>query len=64
MPKGIGYPKEPKMYIIPSRSYGISADEAASLLVTAEEIKMNKPLHKVAITSLKKKKKAEEKVLK
>lgn len=52
----------PKEYKIPSRSYGITADEAAETLLTAEEIKANKPLIKAALTSLKAKKKAINKI--
>lgn len=53
----------PKEWKIPSRSYGISADEAAEVLITAEEIKGNKSLAKAALVSLKAKKKAIEKVV-
>ena len=49
---------EPKTWKIPSRSYGITASEAAEVLLTAEEIKGNKPLLKVALADLKAKKKA------
>ena len=52
----------PKEYQIPSRSYGITADEAAETLLTAEEIKANKPLIKAALASLRAKKKAIDKV--
>lgn len=48
----------PKEYKVPSRSWGITADEAAETLLTAEEIKANKPLIKAALASLKAKKKA------
>ena len=60
MPKGIGYPKE---YKIPSREYGITADDAARALITAEEIKADKPLLKAAKAKLKEMKKAAEKAL-
>lgn len=48
----------PKEFKIPSRSYGITAVEAADMLLTAEEIKANKPLNKAALSALKAKKKA------
>ena len=54
MPASMPRPKE---FIIPSRSYGITADEAAETLVTAKEIKKNKPLYKAAIKQLKSKQK-------
>ena len=44
----IAMSKEPKTYIIPSRSYGISSNEAVDILVAAEEIKQNKPLLRAA----------------
>lgn len=53
----------PKEWKIPSRSYGISAGEAADVLITAEEIKANKPLAKAALASLREKKKAIAKVV-
>ncbi len=53
----------PKEWKIPSRSYGISAVEAAEVLLTAEEIKANKPLAKAALASLRAKKKAISKVV-
>lgn len=53
----------PKEWKIPSRSYGISANEAAEVLLTAEEIKANKPLAKAALVSLRAKKKAISKVV-
>ena len=49
---------KPKEYQIPSRSWGITADEAADILMTRQEIKANKPLHKAALANLKAKKKA------
>jgi hypothetical protein len=55
--------KEPKRYNIPSRDWGITADEAAETLLAAEEIKANKPLIKAALASLKEKKKAINKVV-
>lgn len=54
---------EPKRYIIPSRSYGISSGEAADILLSAEEIKKNKPLLKVALADLKARKKALDKIV-
>lgn len=53
----------PKEFKIPSRSYGITADEAAETLLTAEEIKANKPLNKAALSALKAKKEAIDKVV-
>ena len=53
----------PKEWNIPSRSWGISAGEAADVLITAEEIKANKPLAKAALASLREKKKAIAKVV-
>jgi len=53
-----GMPKSPKFFTIPSRDYGITADEAANVLVSAEEIKKNKPLYKAAVKYLKDTRKA------
>lgn len=53
----------PKEYKIPSRSWGITADEAADVLMTRQEIKANKPLHKAALVNLKAKKKAISKIV-
>lgn len=47
-----------KEFKIPSRSYGITAGEAADVLVTAQEITKNKELNKAALKILKEKKKA------
>jgi hypothetical protein len=58
---GIGV--QAKEYKVPSRSYGITAEDAANVLITAEEIKMNKPLLKAAKKHLKDRKKATEKIL-
>jgi len=55
--------KHPKEYQIPSRSYGITADEAANTLVEAQEIEANKDLNKAALASLKRKKEAISKVI-
>lgn len=52
-----------KEFKIPSRSYGITADEAGETLITAEEIKANKPLAKAAAASLEAKKKAIDKAV-
>ena len=41
-------PVQPKEFKIPSRSFGITAENAADILAEAEEIKMNKPLHAAA----------------
>jgi len=54
----MAHTEQPKTYKIPSRSYGITASEAADTLLQAEEIKKNKPLNKVALAELKAKKKA------
>ncbi len=48
----------PKEYKIPSRSYGITAGEAADVLVTAQEITKNKELNKAALKINMEKKKA------
>ena len=40
----VSQPREPKRFKIPSRSFGITAEDAAEDLALAEEIKMNKPL--------------------
>ena len=40
--------KQPQEFKIPSRSFGITASEAADMLSMAEEIKMNKPLFAAA----------------
>ena len=53
----------PKEWKIPSRTYGITAADAAETLLTAEEIKANKPLVKAALANLKAKKKAIAKVI-
>lgn len=50
--------KEPKTYKIPSHDWGITSGEAADILVSAQEIKKNKALHKLALADLKAKKKA------
>ena len=63
MPKGIGYPSEPKTWKLPSREYGITADDAAKALIAAEEIKANKPLLKAAKAKLKSMKNAADKAL-
>jgi len=52
----------PTEFKIPSREYGITADEAAQVLMTAEEIKGNKKLNAAALKQLKTKKKAIEKI--
>lgn len=51
-------PRQPKTYKIPSRDWGITAGEAADILLSAVEIKKNKPLLKVALADLKARKKA------
>lgn len=60
MTQGISTPKQ---YKIPSRSYGISASEAADILMSAQEIKANKELNRAALKVLREKKKAIDKVV-
>jgi len=48
--------KGPKEYTIPSRSWGITAEEAANILISAKEVKANKALYDAAIKHLKDKK--------
>ena len=55
--------KSPKSFVIPSRDYGITAEEAANLLVSAREVKANKPLYKAAVKHLKDKRKAIDEIL-
>ena len=55
--------KEPKTWKIPSRDWGITASEAGDILVSAEEVKKNKSLLKVALAELKAKKKALEEIV-
>lgn len=55
--------KEPKTYKIPSRGWGVTANDAADILLSAEEIKKNKPLHKVALADLKARKNALDKII-
>lgn len=50
--------KDPKTYKIPSRDWGITAVEAADILISAQEIKKNKALQKLALADLKARKKA------
>ena len=52
----------PKEFKIPSRSFGITAGEAADVLVTAFEITDNKELNKAALKINKDKKKALESI--
>ena len=61
---GLVQSKGPKEYQIPSRSYGVNANEAAEILITAKEIMANKPLNKAAMKVLREKKKAIDKTLK
>lgn len=56
-------PNERKTYRIPSKDWGITASEAGSILISAEEIKKNKPLLKAALADLKAEKKARDEVL-
>lgn len=49
---------KPKEYKIPSRNWGITADEAGDVLMTVWEIEQNKPLHKAALANLRARKKA------
>lgn len=60
--KGMIMPN-PKEYKIPSRQWGITATEAGETLIAAEEIHANKELNKVALASLKAKKKAIDKIV-
>jgi ATP-dependent protease ClpP protease subunit len=55
--------KEPKTWTIASRDWGITSGEAADILVSAEEIKKNKPLRKAAMAELKARKKAIDKIV-
>ena len=48
----------PKEYTIHSRSYGITANEAADTLLTHREIRKNTPLLKAALANLKQRKAA------
>ena len=54
--------KEPKTYKIPSRAWGVTASEAGDILLSAEEIKNNKPLYKAALVDCKARKKALDKI--
>jgi hypothetical protein len=54
---------KPKKYTIPSRDWGITADEAANILVSAKEVKANKALYDAAIKHLKEKKDAINEIL-
>ena len=56
-------PREPKTWKIPSRDWGISASEAGDIMLSAEEIKKNKPLLKAALADLKARKKALDKIV-
>ncbi|KKM08046.1 hypothetical protein LCGC14_1727760 [marine sediment metagenome] len=52
MPSGVvatNQSSEPKEFNIPSRSYGITAVNAADTLVEAQEIRNNKPLFAAAV---------------
>lgn len=46
--------KEPKTYQIPSRDWGITASEAADILIAAKEIENNEKCYKAAIANIKK----------
>ena len=59
----MGNPKEPREWRIPSRDWGITANEAGSILLSAKEVEKNKPLHKAAIADLKKRQKALDEVV-
>ncbi len=61
---GLATNKGPKEYQIPSRSYGVTANEAADILIAAKEVMANKQLNKVVMKVLRDKKKAIEKTLK
>ena len=45
--------KEPTEYTIPSREWGITASEAGSILIAAEEIRKNKKCYDAAIADIK-----------
>jgi len=55
--------KMPKEYNIPSRSWPITANDAAETLVAAIEIKANKELNKAALKILRDKKKTVDKIV-
>ena len=46
--------KEPKTYNIPSREWGITAQEAADILIAARQIELDGPCYKAAIANIKK----------
>ncbi len=46
--------KEPKTYQIPSKDWGITAADAADILIAAKEIENHKECYKAAITNIKK----------
>lgn len=56
--KAMASTDQPKTWKIPSRSYGITASEAADLLVTAQEISKHTELNKAALKVNQEKKKA------
>lgn len=60
---GMAKSPQPTEYKIPSRSWGITADEAGDILVTAKEVKNNKALYKAAIKHLKQKAKRIDEVI-
>lgn len=57
-PHGISESKRPKEFNIPSRSFPITAVEAAEIMIARNEIIANKELNKAAMKVLKEKKKA------
>lgn len=63
MPHGLQPNKGPKEFQIASRSYGITAAEAADILIARNEILANKELNKAAMKILKEKKKAIDKTI-
>ncbi len=61
---GIGHNSHsPKEFTIPSRSFPITAQEAADIKITAQEILNNKELNRAALKMLREKKKAIDKAL-
>ena len=64
MPRGVGYPGELKRFKVGTNSFGVTADEAADMLVRAEEVKTNKQLMKAVKVALKDRRKAIDQVAK
>jgi hypothetical protein len=55
--------KSPKEYTIPSRSWPITAQEAADTLIAAKEIQGHRELNKAALKILREKKKTVDKIV-